>query len=78
MKKHLFIAIMFIRTEENGEHLMIGTGANGEHLFSFELSREVANQLSEKMELQIVNVKKQKTWQEDQENAEAVNAVALQ
>lgn len=77
MNRSLFIACNLIRTD-NGKHWLIATGQNGEFLFNFELSKTIAEELSDKMQLQITNVEKTKTWQEDQENAEAVNAVALQ
>lgn len=77
MQKCKFIATHIIH-EENENHVLVGTGPNGEQYFAFELSREVANEIAEKLDLQIINVKKQKSWQDDQENAEAVNAVALQ
>jgi len=78
MNRTLFIACNILRDDESGQHIMTGTGSNGDLLFTFEISREIANELSEKMQLQIITIKKQKSWQEGQENAEAVNAVALQ
>lgn len=77
MNRTVFIACNLVRTE-NGKHWLIGTGQNGEFLFNFELSKTIAEELSDKMSLQISNVQKTKTWQEDQEEGAEVSAVALQ
>lgn len=78
MNRTLFIANNILKDEESGKHLLIGTGSNGDQFYQFELSREIANEIAEKMDIQIITIKKSKTWQEDQENAAEVNAVALQ
>lgn len=77
MQQTMFIATNLVR-DEDGQHLMLGTGSNGEQYFVFELSKEVANEIAQKMDLQIVNVQKPKTWQKDEEVTEEKKAVALQ
>lgn len=63
-KKHIFIACSLLEHEGSKVFDLIGTDANGKPLFRFELSPEVAKELSKKMEIQPIKVKK--TWQEEE------------
>lgn len=80
MQKTKFAAINILRNDENGQHALIASGENGDALFIFELSREVATEIAKKLDVQILNTKNQKQWdsEEGPENAEAANVVALQ
>lgn len=75
----LFGAINILNYEQDNTHQIIATAASGKPLFAFEISPQIAKELSKKMDLQIITVKKQKSWQDDQEDAGAPGkAAALQ
>lgn len=71
MQKTIFAALNIIKYEGDNLHQIIATGADGNSLWAFEVTREVANELAKKMDLQIIIVKKQKSWQEDVQIADA-------
>jgi hypothetical protein len=73
MKRTIFIATNILKDEQTGQHLMTGTGSDGERYYTFELSREVANEIAQKMDIQIIIIKKNKTWHDDS-NADLAEA----
>lgn len=66
MTKTKFAALNVIRVDEaKKSHRLIASGEDGQPYFTFELSKEVAMEIAKKLDIQILTVKNQKQWQEE-------------